>query len=116
VVVVTGRDAELLAPLLGALPVRVVYNAGFAQGLTGSIQKGVQAAAGNGYMICLADMVLLEPGEYALLEQQFRLYREANQRAICLPVYEEQKGNPVIFADSYKAAIAAHKALKGAGK
>ncbi|HEY4151261.1 MAG TPA: nucleotidyltransferase family protein [Chitinophagaceae bacterium] len=113
VVVVTGRDARLVGSLLERLPVCIVHNADFALGLTGSIQKGVQAAKGNGYMICLADMVLITPEEYALIGQEFTLRRELDPACICLPEYRGQKGNPVVFSDRYRAAIAAHRAPEG---
>ena len=113
VVVVTGRDAHLVGPLLERLPVRIVHNADFALGLTGSIQRGVEAAKGNGYMICLADMVWITPEEYALIGQHFTLQRELHPACICLPEYRGQKGNPVVFSDHYRGAIAAHRAPEG---
>ncbi len=113
IVVVTGRDAALVTSLLQPLPVRMVHNPGFALGLTGSIQKGVQEAKGNGYMICLADMVWLTAADYALLQQQFALQRQLNAACICQPVYRGSRGNPVVFADTYREAILAHQAMEG---
>jgi molybdenum cofactor cytidylyltransferase len=113
VVVVTGRDAEQTASLLQSLPVRIVYNPGFADGLTGSIQTGVGHARGNGYMICLADMVLVTPAEYRLLADHFNRQLALDPQCICLPVHKGQKGNPVVFAGWYKDAIAAHRPAEG---
>jgi len=113
VVVVTGRDAELMTPLLESLPVRVVFNPRFAEGLTGSVQTGVQYARGNGYMICLADMVLVTPAEYRLLAHHFNRQQALDPQCICQPVYKGQKGNPIVFARWYKEAIAAHQAAEG---
>ena len=113
VVVVTGRDAAQVTSLLLPLPVRMVHNAGFAHGLTGSIQKGVQEAKGTGYMICLADMVWITPAEYALLQQEFVLQRQVNPDCICVPVYGGDRGNPVIFANTYRETILRHPATDG---
>lgn len=113
VVVVTGRDAEQVSALLRPLPVRIIYNPRFAEGLTGSIQAGVLHARGDGYMICLADMVLVTPGEYQLLAGHFDRQRQLDDRCICLPVYQGQKGNPVVFAAWYRALIAAHRPAEG---
>jgi molybdenum cofactor cytidylyltransferase len=113
VVVVTGRDAEQITSLLQSLPVRIVFNPGFARGLTGSIQTGVRHARGNGYMICLADMVLVTPAEYSLLANHFNRQQALDPQCICQPVYKGQKGNPIIFADWYKEAIAAHQPAEG---
>ena len=113
VVVVTGRDAEQITSLLQSLPVRIVYNPRFAEGLTGSIQTGVAQARGNGYMICLADMVLVTPAEYRLLAYHFNRQLAGDPQCICVPVHNGQKGNPVVFAGWYKDAIAAHQAPEG---
>ena len=113
VVVVTGRDAEQVSALLQPLPVQLVHNPRFAEGLTGSIQTGVRQAKGNGYMICLADMVLVTPGEYQLLADHFNRQVQLDDRCICLPVYKGQKGNPVVFAGWYRDLIAAHRDMEG---
>jgi len=113
VVVVTGRDGEQVSALLQALPVRLVHNQRFAEGLTGSIQAGVAQAQGNGYMICLADMVWLTAGEYRLLADRFNRQVQADPRCICLPVYQGQKGNPVIFSGWYSNLIAAQPPGEG---
>ena len=113
VVVVTGRDAELVRAAIQHLPVRMVHNPHFAAGLTGSIQKGVQEATGDGYMICLADMVLIMPDEYRLLAQQFARRQAVDAKCICLPVYGGRRGNPVVFAAAWREAIMTHEQAEG---
>ena len=54
VIVVTGHEAELIGEALKGLPVKLVHNPRYEEGMTSSIQTGVAAAAdGEGYMICL---------------------------------------------------------------
>jgi molybdenum cofactor cytidylyltransferase len=113
IVVVTGRDGDQVEALLQHLPLRLVHNPEFAAGLTGSIQKGITVARGNGYMICLADMVLVTPAEYGLLAEYFTRQRAFDPKCICLPVHEGQKGNPVVFSSWYQTAIAGHTDPEG---
>ena len=113
IVVVTGRDAEQVSALLQPLPLRLVHNPRFAEGLTGSIQTGVAAARGDGYMICLADMVQLEAAEYRLLADAFGRRLQDDPDCICVPVHQGRKGNPVIFSGKYRGLIAAHTDQEG---
>ena len=57
VIVVTGHEAIKVKTALRKFPVKFVHNANYATGITTSIQQGVKSATGNGYMICLGDMI-----------------------------------------------------------
>ncbi|HRH61615.1 MAG TPA: NTP transferase domain-containing protein, partial [Chitinophagaceae bacterium] len=81
--------------------------------MTTSIQAGVQAATGNGYIICLGDMVTITADEYALLKKEFEKYFLQNEEAICIPFFKNEKGNPVIFSSHYKLAILQHIDMEG---
>src|ERR1700754_4804500 len=67
VIVVTGHQAPAITAALAHLPVQFVHNPRHEEGMTSSIQTGVRNTTGNGYMICLADMVLLTAEDYKLL-------------------------------------------------
>jgi molybdenum cofactor cytidylyltransferase len=113
VIVVTGFEAAKVQESIRHLPVRCVYNPHHEDGMTGSIQTGVRTATGQGYMICLSDMVLITPGEYMLLKEVFERRHPKDQRCICLPQYNREKGNPVIFSSFYREAILQHPEKEG---
>ena len=114
VFVVTGHLHESLTPILEQFLVQVVFNPGFQTGMTGSIQAGVRAAqAGQGYMICLADMPMITAPAYRLLADRFISLSAQDERAILLPRFGETKGNPVIFAESYRDEILQHPEPEG---
>jgi molybdenum cofactor cytidylyltransferase len=113
VIVVTGFEAALVGKALRWLPVRFAHNPRFEEGMTGSIQTGVRAATGKGYMICLSDMVLITPGEYLLLKDVFERRYRKDERCICLPEYKGEKGNPVIFSSFHREAILQHPEKEG---
>ncbi|HEX9511147.1 MAG TPA: nucleotidyltransferase family protein [Puia sp.] len=113
VIVVTGFEAEKVQESIRHLSVRFVHNPQHETGMTGSIQAGVRAATGNGYMICLSDMVLITPEEYRLLAAAFEYRRPEDPGCICLPEYQGEKGNPVIFSSFYREALLQHPEKEG---
>ena len=113
IIVVVGYEAEQIKNALKELPVNFIYNAAYANGITTSIQSGVLHAKGDGYMICLSDMVLITPEEYALLQHTFKTQVQLNKKCICVPRYKNEKGNPVIFSSFYREAILQHTDMNG---
>lgn len=113
VIIVTGHEAKQIEQSLKDLPVRFIYNPEYEKGMTTSIQQGVSFASGNGYMICLSDMVLIEPAEYALLKNTFEQQLKNDKKCICMPRYKNEKGNPVILSSFYKEPILKHQEMEG---
>ena len=110
VIVVVGHEAEKVKAVLKNYPLSIIENLDYQKGMTTSIQAGIRSTQNSkpkthnaGYMICLSDMVLIEPYEYQLLAQQFLL--RADEKAIIQPVFKGKRGNPVIFSSFYKNAI-----------
>ena len=64
-------------------------------------------------MICLSDLPLIEPDELNHLISAFKKALAEDPAAIAVPVYQGQRGNPVLFAAPYKADILDHKGLRG---
>ena len=115
VVVVLGHQGERIRAALGGLDVVFAENPHYADGMSTSIHAGVGAAAlaADAYMICLSDLPLIEPDEYRRLIDAFgEAYRE-DDRAIVLPVFEGQRGNPVVLSAAYAPAILAHQGVVG---
>ncbi len=112
-IVVTGHDPEAVTAALATLPVRTIHNPAHATGMTSSIQTGVRIAEGKGYMICLADMVLITPAEYTLLKTAFLRQHLLDDRCIILPEYQGENGNPVIFSSWYRNALLQHPEKEG---
>jgi molybdenum cofactor cytidylyltransferase len=113
IIVITGHESSLVSAAIGDLPVRLVHNTSYEEGMTGSIQTGIRSAAGNGYMICLGDMVQITPDEYRILKNAFERQYDLDTQLICLPEYQGEKGNPVIFSDHYRQEILQHQDPEG---
>jgi molybdenum cofactor cytidylyltransferase len=113
VIVVTGHEADLIKESLKGLPAKLVHNPRYGTGMTGSIQTGVAAAGGEGYMICLSDMALIAPEEYTLLKNAFEKQYRKDQACIIQPTYDNQAGNPVTFSSAWRQAILEHTDPEG---
>jgi molybdenum cofactor cytidylyltransferase len=113
VVLVLGRDADLIKNLVGTHPkLKSVENHQYESGMTSSIQEGVKKAKGNAYMICLSDMPFLNPSNYNVLIHNYQKAFNA-LKDIILPQYEGKRANPVILNAGYKDAILHHAEANG---
>jgi molybdenum cofactor cytidylyltransferase len=95
VVVVVGAHATAVKQALRDLPVDIVANLAWSEGLSTSLragldalQPGIQAA-----IIVLADQPALTP---ALLQALVARYRTTGALVVA-PFYQGQRGNPVLF-------------------
>ena len=113
IIVVTGYEAEDIKDVLKKYEVQFTHNKRYNEGMTSSIQQGVTAAKGNGYMICLSDMVMITAAEYGLLEDAFEERIVVDAACICLPQYKNEKGNPVIFSAFYRESILHNREPEG---
>ncbi len=64
-------------------------------------------------MICLGDMPRITTEEYNHLITKFSDRLNTNPKAILLPFYKGQKGNPVIFSSVYRYDILKHREMEG---
>ena len=114
-VVVLGHEAESVKNVLVNRSVKFVYNDNYQAGMTTSIHVGVKAASSqtDGYMICLSDLPLIEPDELNHLIQAFEKAINENDKLIVIPIFEGQRGNPVIFSIHYKTDILDHRGMMG---
>lgn len=113
IIVVTGHEATKIKSLFKNTPVKIIENQNYINGLTTSIQCGVGYAKGNGYMLCLADMININANEYSLLKESFEIQYRQTEKGIVLPRFKNEKGNPVIFSSYYKQTILNHKNRNG---
>jgi molybdenum cofactor cytidylyltransferase len=113
IIVVTGYEAPKIADALKDLPLRFTHNPAYGEGMTSSIQAGVRLAGGNGFMICLADMVLISPAEYAQLAAAWEKGHTLDDHCIGIPEYQGEKGNPVILPSTLREQILSHPEKEG---
>ncbi len=110
VTVVLGAARTSLAPLLDGLPLRILDNPHWAEGMASSLRVGVAnlPPEAEGLLVLVCDQVRLDPSVLGELREAF--HRNPQRPAAC--VYGGRRGVPAIFPNSAFGALAA---LKGDG-
>ncbi|WP_421695281.1 NTP transferase domain-containing protein [Aestuariivirga sp.] len=112
-IVVTGRDADEIAAALEGLPVRFVHNALYAEGLSTSLTAGIGSLTPDtdAAVIALGDMPLVTPD---VVRRLIAAYSPAEHRSICVPVFGQDRGNPVLWGRQHFEALQKLAGDKGA--
>lgn len=103
--VVLGHEREAVRRALAGLPLDFVDNPDFASGLSSSLRRGLASLPepAEGALILLGDMPLIGPETLARLVAAFD---PASGRAICVPVCQGRRGNPVLLGRRFFPEIA----------
>jgi len=105
-VVVTGHEPDRVAAALDGLAVRFVDNPGFAAGQAGSVAAGIRALdqSVSGALIGLGDMPFIAPDLVAEMISDHSALGDHEAR-ISFPVFAGQRGNPVLWGQSFFPAL-----------
>jgi molybdenum cofactor cytidylyltransferase len=103
VIVILGHQSEQIAASIRDLPVTVVINKNYKQGMGTSIAAGLAAIkpGTEGIMLALADQPLIDTVTINFLIDAFK----SGGKGIIIPVYKGKRGNPVIFDSKYKEQL-----------
>ncbi len=96
VIVVTGHQRERVDAALAGLPVKLVHNPAFADGLGTSLKTGIAAlpAETDGVIVCLGDMPQVDA---ALIDRLIGALDPEKGALIAVPTIDGQRGNPVVW-------------------
>ena len=99
VIVVVGAMEEATSEIARQAGATVVNNPDYRLGMSTSLRKGLEKLEANCelFMVALADQPLTKTETYNLLLEQ----AGESDKGIAIPVYEGQKGNPIIFKRRY---------------
>lgn len=112
VIVVTGRDADLVSQALAGVRVDVVHNDSYADGLSTSLRTGLSAVGdADAALICLGDMPRVSA---AAINKLIAAFNPGERRAICVPVFDGKPGNPMLWSALYFDEMKALTGDKGA--
>ncbi|MBT6407647.1 MAG: NTP transferase domain-containing protein, partial [Rhodospirillaceae bacterium] len=96
VTVVTGFEADRVRDALDGLDVVLTHNPQFTNGLSTSVKTGIGSLSDDtdGALVILGDM----PGiDVDIINRLTNAFRDSGGRAICVPVHDGKKGNPVLW-------------------
>ena len=97
VIVVTGHQRERVEAALAGLPVRLVHNPDFAEGLGTSVRSGIAAvpASADGAVICLGDMPQVDAD---LINRLIAAFAPEQGALAVVPTINGKRGNPVLWS------------------
>jgi len=83
--------------------------------MTTSIKSGVEVVSKDcdGFLICMADMPLVNSKEINKLINAYVQKRIKGRKLIVVPEFQGQRGNPVLFSSEFKNEILEHKKESG---
>ncbi|MGI9480599.1 MAG: NTP transferase domain-containing protein [Hyphomicrobiaceae bacterium] len=95
--IVTGNKPAEVQHALDGLDVTYTHNPDFADGLSTSLAAGTASLDGDidGVIVLLGDMPLVSA---ALINKLIAAFDPAAGRAICVPVHNGKRGNPILWA------------------
>src|SRR6185437_2580776 len=97
VIVVTGHEKEKVAAALAGLPVRLVHNPDYAEGLGSSLRTGIAAvpAEADGAIVCLGDMPQVDA---PLIDKLIAAFDPEKGALVVTPTIDGRRGNPVVWS------------------
>jgi molybdenum cofactor cytidylyltransferase len=97
VIVVTGHEREQVELALDGLPVRIVHNPDYAEGLGTSLKAGIAAvpAGADGAIVCLGDMPQVDS---TLIDKLIDAFDPDSGALVVVPSIDGRRGNPVVWA------------------
>jgi molybdenum cofactor cytidylyltransferase len=113
VVVVTGHQRAEVERALGGLKLRFAHNPDYAEGLSTSVRRGLEALGPEveGALVCLGDMPLVSAD---LLDRLIDSFDPKQNAAIVVPTRQGKRGNPVLWARRFFDAMCDLKGDVGA--
>ena len=114
VIVVTGYRSDEVQAELHGLPVQILHNALFAQGLSTSLKAGFSALppTTRAAVILLGDMPFVKAD---LIDALVAEWRERGEPAALVPTLDGRRGNPVVLSRDLQAVIEDLSGDVGAG-
>jgi molybdenum cofactor cytidylyltransferase len=100
VIVVTGHQREHVEAALAGLPVHLVHNPDFAQGLGTSLKAGIAAvpAEADGAIVCLGDMPQVDA---TLIDRLIAAFDPEKGALAVMPTIDGRRGNPVLWSKRF---------------
>jgi molybdenum cofactor cytidylyltransferase len=97
VIVVTGHERERVEAALKGLPVRLVHNPNFSEGLGTSLKAGIASVPQevDAAIVCLADMPQVDA---ALIDRLIAAFDPERGALVVVPSIDGRRGNPVVWS------------------
>jgi len=97
VIVVTGHERDRVEGALQGLPVKLVHNPDYAEGLGTSLKTGIAAVPqdADAAIVCLGDMPQVDAG---LINRLIAAFDPERGALVVVPSIDGRRGNPVVWS------------------
>ncbi|MEM7046759.1 MAG: nucleotidyltransferase family protein [Pseudomonadota bacterium] len=112
ITVITGYGHEQIESCLAKMPVHFIYNADYREGMATSIRAGMHSVTGD-FSICPGDLPWLQSTTVRTLKCAWQA-RDLTRHRVLIPVFEQQFGHPVFFAQDLAPSLHALRGDVGA--
>jgi molybdenum cofactor cytidylyltransferase len=104
VIVVTGHQHDRVEAVLKGLPVKIVHNPDYADGLATSLRTGIAALPpeADGAIVCLGDMPQVDA---AMIDRLIGAIDPDKGALIAMPTIDGKRGNPVVWSRRFFAEL-----------
>ncbi|HEY1983370.1 MAG TPA: NTP transferase domain-containing protein, partial [Xanthobacteraceae bacterium] len=104
VIVVTGHQHDRVEAVLKGLPVEIVHNPDFADGLGTSLRTGIAALPmeADGAIVCLGDMPQVDS---AMIDRLIGAIDPDKGALVAVPTIDGKRGNPVVWSRRFFAEL-----------
>jgi len=98
-----GAEKEKIERIISRLPVAIVVNTRYEEGMLSSIQAGFEALPDevDAVLVCLGDQPLIP---FFVLDRLIEAYKDT-KKGIIIPVYKKSRGHPILIDIKYKPEI-----------
>jgi molybdenum cofactor cytidylyltransferase len=105
VTVVTGHQHAQVEAALQGLPVKLVHNPDYAEGLSTSVKAGIATAPpdADGVIVCLGDMPQVDS---ALIDRLIAAFDPERGALVVVPTIDGKRGNPVVWSRRFFSELA----------
>ncbi|MFQ6037602.1 MAG: NTP transferase domain-containing protein [Candidatus Aminicenantales bacterium] len=103
VFVILGAGGKKIEKKIAHLPVSLVFNRRYREGMLSSIQAGFRAlpAETKAAVVCLGDQPLVAP---AVIDELIEAYERSRKRIVS-PTYRGKRGHPILIDCGYREDI-----------
>jgi molybdenum cofactor cytidylyltransferase len=104
VIVVTGHQHDRVEAVLKGLPVKIVHNPDFADGLGTSLRTGIAALPpeADAAIVCLGDMPQVDA---AMIDRLIGAIDPDKGALVAVPTIDGHRGNPVVWSRRFFAEL-----------
>jgi molybdenum cofactor cytidylyltransferase len=115
IIAVTGHKADDVESAIDALPIQIIRNPLFAEGLSSSLKAGFAASPpeAGAVIVLLGDMPFITAN---LIDELVSAWQSTGRPAALIPISDGRRGNPVVLSRMLEAAVRELSGDAGAGR